>query len=102
MSDNPLQDDPARDARIRERARLLWEQAGKPHGQQAEFEERARELIGMEDHAQAALLPNPAIASPEPHDEVDEAELEENLGEFPSRLTDQGDRPQTPEPKHRR
>jgi hypothetical protein len=102
MSDNPLQDDPARDARIRHRARLLWEEAGKPAGQDADFQERARELIAMEDHAKAALLPNPMIADPEPRIEADEAELEENLGEFPSRLTDQGDRPQSPQPKHRR
>ena len=42
----------------------------------------------------AALLPNPMVAHPHPgvtEEPVEEAELLENLGEFPGR-TDQGDR----------
>lgn len=101
---NPLDDtDPAHQARIRERAYRLWEADGRPDGREAEFWERARELVGMEESAGAGLLPNP-----ETHpdtltgfpDGVDEASIQENLGEFPDRLTDQGNREETPEARH--
>jgi hypothetical protein len=36
-----------------------------------------------------------------PPEPVEEAELMENLGEFPSRLTDQGDRSPVPAAKHK-
>jgi hypothetical protein len=97
MSDNPLEDSPEREARIRERAYLLWEEDGRPDGQAAEFWERARELIGMEDSAGSGLLPNPMTRDDAmPGVTVDEAALQENLGEFPSLMTDQGDREVTP------
>jgi hypothetical protein len=97
MSDNPLDETPEREARIRKRAYLLWEQDGRPHGRADEFWERARELIGMEDSAGAGLLPNPATQDETlPGVTVDEAALQENLGEFPSLMTDQGDRAPTP------
>jgi hypothetical protein len=95
VSKNPLENDPARERRINARARHLWEQDGKPAGKEAEYHERARELVGMEDNPSAGLEPNPAApgAPPPP---VEEAELQDNLGEFPSVLTDQGERLQTP------
>lgn len=97
MSDNPLEDTPERLARIRKRAYELWEEAGCPEGRDIEFWERARELVGMEEHPTAGELPNP-MTHPEllPGATVDEAEIQENLGEFPDRLTDQGDRQETP------
>jgi hypothetical protein len=61
--------------------------------------ERARELAAIEEHPAAALLPNPMtqrhgeIPGAEP---VEEAEVMENLGEFPGRPTDQGDRAPVP------
>jgi hypothetical protein len=97
MSDNPLEDSPERDQRIRERAYHLWEEDGCPNGRETEFWERARELIGMEDSAGAGLLPNPMTQhEPIPGMTVEEASIQENLGEFPGRLTDQGDWRQTP------
>ena len=97
MSDNPLEDSPERERRIRERAYFLWEADGCPEGREAEFWERARELIGMEDSAGAGLLPNPMTQNdPIPGVTVEEASIQENLGEFPGRLTDQGDWRQTP------
>jgi hypothetical protein len=42
------------------------------------------------------LLPNPGDRDPALAD-VEEAEIQENYGEIPGRLTDQGDRAQTPE-----
>ena len=85
--------------RIRERAARLWREDGSPKGRQAEYLERARELQAIEDHPGFGLLPNPMVelhgALP-PEQPVEEAELMENLGEFPVGLTDQGDRDTVP------
>jgi hypothetical protein len=97
MSNNPLEDDPKRDARIRERAYHLWKADGEPHGRDAEYWERARELIGMAESAGAGQISPAADAAHRINGQiVDEAALEENLGEFPGRQTDQGDRPAAP------
>jgi hypothetical protein len=84
--------------RIRERAYHLWEADGRPHGQELEYWERARELIGMESNPTAGQIPVPDHAPPtgptgEP---IEEAELMENLGEFPDRLVDQGEHETAP------
>jgi hypothetical protein len=100
MSDNPLEDTPEREARIRTRAYHLWEADGCPHGQDAEYWERARELVGMEASPDAALLPNPATLGGPDRVTVEEASIQENLGEFPDRLADQGEWRQFPMTKH--
>lgn len=95
--DNPLQTNPAREQRVRERAYRLWEADGKPHGRDVEYWQRARELIAIEESAGSGLLPNP-----ETHPgavletDAEEAEIQESLGEFPDRLADQGDVQPTP------
>ena len=97
MSDNPLEPNPEREARIRARAYHLWEADGCPHGRDVEYWLRAEELIGMEDHAGAALMPNPMTEhAPIPGVTVEEAAVQANYGEFPGRLTDQGDWRPTP------
>jgi hypothetical protein len=96
VSNNPLEMTPEREVRIRERAYHLWEEEGRPEGRDAEFWERAKELIGMEENADAALLPNPMKQSSHTESPIEEAEIQENYGEFPNRFTDQGDRQQTP------
>lgn len=97
---NPLAVDPEREQRVRERAYLLWESEGKPHGRDVEYWERARELIGMEESAGAGLLPNPQDEPESPRvTGVEEAEIQENLGEFPDRLSDQGETQATPAAK---
>lgn len=81
--------------RIRVRAARLWRADGSPKGRQDEYLERARELQAIEDHPDAALLPNPMVqhhGNVVPEQPVEEAELMENLGEFPGLLSDQGDR----------
>ena len=98
MSDNPLEFDSAREERIRERAYHLWEADGRPPGNDLEYWERARELVGMEESGGAGLKPvpdedDPSVIMGQP---VEEASLQENLGEFPDRLSDQGEHPQTP------
>ncbi len=104
MDANPLNvNDQHRQLRIRERAYHLWEEDGRPEGRDMEYWERARELVGIEESAGAGLLPNPmthptTLTGNEPG--VDEADIQENLGEFPDRMTDQGEWEQTPEAKH--
>ncbi len=93
MSDNPLEDTPEIQERIRLRAYHLWEADGRPAGQDIEYWERARELIGMEDSAGAGQMPPDRKT-----DVVEEASIQQNLGEFPDRLSDQGEHPSTPHP----
>jgi hypothetical protein len=84
---------------IRTRAMRMWRDDGSPKGRQDEYLERARELQAFVEHPGAALLPNPMVAHPDPgvtEQPVEEAELLENLGEFPGRNTDQGDRVRAP------
>lgn len=102
MPKNPLEIDPGREQRVRERAYHLWEADGKPHGRDTEFWERARELIGMEESAGAGQLPNPQKHPDVPAQTgIEEADIQQNLGEFPGRFTDQGDVQPTPSPKKR-
>ncbi len=97
MSDNPLEDTPERDARIRAEAYRLWQHDGSPHGQDLEYWERARELIGIQDSPGAGLVHESQVhVTAVDGEPVDEASLQENLGEFPDRFTDQGDRRETP------
>jgi hypothetical protein len=87
------------DRHVRVRAKRMWHEDGSPKGQEDEYLERARELQAFVDHPGAALLPNPMVAHPQPggsEEPVEEAELLENLGEFPGRNTDQGDRVPAP------
>jgi hypothetical protein len=90
-------DDP--EAPIRRRARKMWQEDGSPKGRMDEYMERARQLQAMIDNPPTGLLPNPLAkhgGRVEPGQPVEEAELMENLGEFPTRLTDQGDHVQAP------
>lgn len=97
MSDNPLEDTPERTERIRQRAYHLWENDGRPLGQDLEYWERARELVGIEESPGAGEVEIPMLRDTAVQGEVvDEASLQENLGEFPDRFTDQGDHQATP------
>jgi hypothetical protein len=91
------------DRDIRARARRMWREAGSPVGREPEYLERARELQAFVDHPDAGLLPNPMVQHPQPEaneEPIEEAELLENLGEFPGR-TDQGDRVPAPMTKRK-
>ena len=103
MSDNPLEDDSAREELIRERAYALWEADGSPHGSDKEYWERARELVGMSQSRGAGQKPVPSPDDPSVivGQAVEEASIQENLGEFPDRLADQGERILTPRPTKR-
>lgn len=85
---------------IRQHAEKMWHDEGSPAGRLDEYLERARELQAIIDNPTAGQLPNPMTAhhgKVEPEQPVEEAELMENLGEFPSLVgEDQGDDVQTP------
>ncbi len=90
MSDNPLETSPKRDAEIKARALKLWEASGSPEGRMDEFRERADELIRMEHSGIPGQKPVRAAI-------VEEASIQENLGEFPgSKVADQGEWRETP------
>ncbi len=98
MSDNPLEDDAAREQLIREHAYALWEADGRPHGSDLEYWERARELVGMMQSQGAGQLPVPSPDDPSVivGQAVEEASIQDNLGEIPGRMADQGEHAQTP------
>ena len=87
------------DQAIRERAERRWHDDGCPGcGPDADLE-RARELQAFVEHPGSGLLPNPMTlhhGEIEPVEPIEEAALQDNLGEFPTRTTDQGDHMQTP------
>ncbi len=103
---NPLDDsDPDLDRLIREEAYHLWKADGELQGHDAEYWERARELVFMRLAGPAGLEPNPAAAQgadPLHQEIVEEASIQENLGEFPDRFADQGEKSQTPMTKAKR
>jgi hypothetical protein len=79
--------------RIRARAHEIWEQEGRPEGREHDHWEKARILVSIEDD-KSSLKP---VESERPED----AKMMENLGEFPSAMTDAGDRQQFPSAKNK-
>lgn len=98
MSDNPLETTPEREKMIEERARAMQAEAGGT-GDLADFRERADELLRMEMAGNSGQLPNPMTQDEAlPGLVVEEASIQENLGEFPggSSVADQGEYRETP------
>ena len=94
MSDNPLEMTPERQGRIDARATQMWEADGSPTGQLDEYRERADELLRMEESGNPGQLENPMTSGePMPGVVVEEASIQDNLGEFPgaSGKADQGE-----------
>ncbi len=99
MSDNPLDPSPAHKARVESLARELWQADGSPEGRMDEFRERADTLARMEEAGPTGLEPNPMNSNdPIPGVIVEEAFIQESLGEFPSasNMGDQGEWRETP------
>ena len=95
MAPTPFDDnDPAIEERIRKRAYHLWEAEGQPHGRDADYWERASELVHMEQAGNTGQLA-PADAT----EVIEEAAIQENLGEFPDRFADQGEKSASPRAK---
>ena len=86
--------------KLRERAKKLWIDAGSPAGREDDYLERAKELAGMESSPMAGRAPNPladgVVTPAERGAPVEEAALQDNLGEFPGLQSDQGERKATP------
>lgn len=74
------------DGRIGARAHQLWIDAGQPEGQETDYWEEARILIAVESDRTSLKPINQATSEP--------IHLQDNLGELPGALTDQGDRAQ--------
>jgi Protein of unknown function (DUF2934) len=83
-----MEDDTELQERIRARAYRLWEEDGRPDGREMDHWDKARILVAIEDD-RTSLIP---VAPTRP----EEAFLQANLGEFPTAMTDEGDRQQTP------
>jgi hypothetical protein len=92
QADTPFTPSDAHMERIRVRAYHLWESEGRPDGQSDAYWERARELDVLETNhpaSRARRTPDGVL--------IEEAALQENLGEFPSLFSDQGDTMPAPE-----
>lgn len=57
MPVNPLEDSPARDAAIGEKAEELWKADGSPACGPEAYHEQASDLVGMEEHPHAGEVP---------------------------------------------
>ncbi len=103
---NPLDDaDPDLRRMIEEEAYHLWKADGEPHGRSEEYWERARELVGIRIAGPTGLEENPAAAldaDPLHQETIEEASIQENLGEFPDRFADQGEKSSSPKTKAKR
>ena len=84
-----------REDRIREVAHRIWREEGCPQGRHEQHWQMARDLVAIEEGYEQTLKPVDEKLGPygEP---IEEAKVEENLGEFPT-LTDQGEQ----QPPHR-
>ena len=99
MSDNPLDPSPEHDARVAKLADELWRADGSPAGRMDEYRERADTLARMEEAGPTGLEPNPMTQNELiPGVIVEEASIQENLGEFPAaaNMGDQGRWRETP------
>ncbi len=99
MSDNPLDQSPAQKLATRNRAEHMWRTDGSPAGGPEAYYEQADALMRMESAGATGQLDNPMLHPDKiPGVIVDEAILQENLGEFPggSSVADQGERRETP------
>lgn len=82
--------------RLRDHARQLWESEGRPTGREAEYLEKAREVLAMEDNPTGATEPLEKSSDRVLNLGGEPPEALENQGEFPGR-TDQGkDTPEVP------
>jgi hypothetical protein len=83
--------DTEREQRIRERAYLLWEADGRPHGRDVEYWERACELTGVAESAGSGVLPDPGTVPGRPRQGgVTKAKVKADPGKVPDRPVNQG------------
>ncbi len=87
---NPLDPAPEFEEKVRIRAYHLWEADGGPVGRDQEYWERAEELERLQSSAGAGLK------TVQQAETIDQAALQDNLGEFPDRSADQGEHRSAP------
>lgn len=95
--ENPLENSPARDAKIRARAKEMWIADGKPTCGPDGYMEAASELVGMEINPDAGEIPveSPVPVGPEGQP-VEDARIQENLGDPGGSMDELGDRQEVP------
>lgn len=82
--------------RVRERARRLWEEEGRPNTPEETYLDKARELVAIEDNESLTREPIGEYTSDSAGREpVEEIPLAANMGDVPT-LTDQGEEQTTP------
>ncbi len=98
MSENPLDPSPTFLQRVEHLMDELWRADDCPADARESYRERADELARMEAAGPTGLEPNPMTQNdPIPGVVVEEAFIQENLGEFPAgKLGDEGRWRQTP------
>ncbi|QDH17729.1 DUF2934 domain-containing protein [Swingsia samuiensis] len=95
--DNPLEDSPQKQKRIRAKAKELWEADGKPTSGPEAYMEQASDLIGMESNPDAGQIPvkSPVRIGPEGQP-IEEAKLQENLGNPGGSMNELDDKQEVP------
>jgi hypothetical protein len=83
-----MADDTELENRIRAKAYDLWVEEGQPEGREMDHWDKARILVAIADDRTSLIPVAPA--------RLEEAALQANLGEFPTAMTDEGDRQPTP------
>ena len=95
--ENPLENSPERDAKIRAKAKEMWITDGKPTCGPEGYMEAATDLIGMEINPDAGEIPVdspvPLAANGQP---IEDAKIQENLGNLGGSMDEQDDRQEVP------
>ncbi|MCE0744172.1 hypothetical protein LWC05_09795 [Acetobacter sicerae] len=95
--ENPLEDSPQRDARIKAKAREMWIADGKPTCGPEGYMEAATDLIGMEINPDAGEIPVESPVPLAPNGEpIEDAKIQENLGNLGGSMDEQDDRQEVP------
>ncbi|OUJ15399.1 hypothetical protein [Acetobacter sp. DsW_063] len=94
---NPLEESPARQARIKARAKALWEADGKPTCGPEGYLEAAGDLVGMEINPEAGQEPvDPAVPLGPDGRPIEDARLQDNLGDPGGSMNERDELRETP------
>ncbi|GBQ61510.1 hypothetical protein AA103196_0046 [Ameyamaea chiangmaiensis NBRC 103196] len=97
--DNPLDTSPQQVARIAAKAQDLWIADGKPACGADSYREQAADLIGMERNPDAGQIPvDPPVPVGPDGQPIEDARLEDNLGNPGGSLNERDDKRETPFP----
>jgi hypothetical protein len=101
MQKEQAMDDKTRERRVREKARHLWQEDGSPEGREADYLDRASELVAIEESQKDTLKPNPLheYETRPTREPIEPIEAVRNQGEFPT-LTDEGEEATYPDRKN--